>query len=242
MYSYAPTSWLNFLRFFKTHFTMAAFEYYDSGPYEGRTMSTGYGNLMPFFDVLIGSCPFDVRYSVPFPYIDFITHSSGVWCKYVDPADIKWSPLQKLWYASWCMFLIFVTVLSFGTYWAPWGSCFPWEYDGADLWFDAMQPFSGWKLPGHGHSVPTWAPMLIFATMLLTFVFLAMLALYLRRHFRDESWHLPTPEVAMPKLEAKMPTPEVAMPTLLEVRMPTPAVTTPTSMPVVPLDSVKLSV
>jgi len=84
--------------------------------------------------------------------------------------------------------------------------------------------------------------MLILIMLSFTFGVLASLSLYLRRYFRDESWHLPTPEVAMPKLEAQMPTAEVAMPTLLEVRMPTPAVTTPTSVPVVPLDSVKLSV
>merc|ERR1712083_1218545 len=97
MYSYAPTCWLNFLRFFKTHFTMAVFEYYESGRYKGRTLSTGYGNVMPFFDVVIGSCPFNVRYSVPF------------------------------------LFIIAITVINFGVYWAPWGSCYPWEVS-ADQW------------------------------------------------------------------------------------------------------------
>merc|ERR1712187_46594 len=90
---------------------------------------------------------------------------------------------------------------SCGTYWAPWGSCFPWEYDGADLWFDAMQPFKEWKFPGHGHSLPVWATILILATLLLTFGSLAWLALYFRRYFRDEIWQLPTAEVAMPTLE-----------------------------------------
>jgi hypothetical protein len=133
MYSYAPTCWLNFLRFFKTHFTMAAFEYYESGRYKGRTLSTGYGNVMPFFDVVIGSCPFNVRYSVPFPFIDYITHGSKTWCEYVDPADITWTPVQRIWYAFWFLFLIAITVLNFAVYWAPWGSCYPWEVS-ADQW------------------------------------------------------------------------------------------------------------
>merc|ERR1712083_958937 len=94
-YSYAPTCWLNFLRFFKTHFTMA------------------------FFDVVIGSCPFNVRYSVPFPFVDFITHSPTTWCEYVDPAEISWTHLQRLWYICWFFFLIFITLLCFGVYWAP---------------------------------------------------------------------------------------------------------------------------
>jgi hypothetical protein len=185
MYSYAPTCFLNFLRFFKTHFTMAAFEYYDAGRYKGRTMSTGYGNLMPFFDVVIGSCPFDVRYSVPFPFIDFITHGSKTWCEYVDPADIAWSPLQKIWYTFWCLLLIIVTVLSFGTYWAPWGSCFPWAYDGDDFWPDITKPLSGWKFPGHGRSLPAFAPMLILIALVIVFAFLCLLVVYLRRLFMD---------------------------------------------------------
>jgi len=64
---------------------------------------------------------------VPFPFVDFITHSPKVWCEYVDPADVYWTPLQKLWYAFWFLFLAAVTASTFGVYWAPWGSCYPWS-------------------------------------------------------------------------------------------------------------------
>eukprot|EP00930_Biecheleria_cincta_P041828 TRINITY_DN2873_c0_g1_i1.p1 TRINITY_DN2873_c0_g1~~TRINITY_DN2873_c0_g1_i1.p1 ORF type:complete len:529 (+),score=46.59 TRINITY_DN2873_c0_g1_i1:62-1588(+) len=126
MYMYAPTCWLNFMRFFRTHFTIAAFDYYNDGRYKGWTRSTGYGNVMPFFDVCLGSCPFDVKWSVPIPFIDFITHEAKVWSNFVDPENIFWTPLQKLWYFSWLFLIAVLTTYVFSIFWAPWGSCWPW--------------------------------------------------------------------------------------------------------------------
>lgn len=126
MYMYAPTCWLNFMRFFRTHFTIAAFDYYDEGRYRGWTRSTGYGNFMPFFDVCLGSCPFNVKWSVPIPFIDFITHKAEVWSDFVDPESIFWTPLQKLWYFCWLSLIAALTTYVFSIYWAPWGSSWPW--------------------------------------------------------------------------------------------------------------------
>jgi len=114
------------MRFFRTHFTIAAFDYYDEGRYRGWTRSTGYGNFMPFFDVCLGSCPFNVKWSVPIPFIDFITHKAEVWSDFVDPESIFWTPLQKLWYFCWLSLIAALTTYVFSIYWAPWGSCWPW--------------------------------------------------------------------------------------------------------------------
>lgn len=120
MYAYCPDFYLNFLRFFRTHFTMPAFDMYE-GKWEGWSMAMGYGAMVPFWDVLWGSCPFDIKYSVPLPMVDFLVASNDVFCNYIDPRNLKWSATQRVWYSFWLIVNLGAVVITFGTYWAPFG-------------------------------------------------------------------------------------------------------------------------
>merc|ERR1719188_2027293 len=118
-------------------------------------MSTGYGNVMPFYDVLLGTIPFEVKYSVPFPFIDFITHPASVWSTYVDPREVRWTLLQKLWYGAWLLWICFVTVITFGVYWAPWGSCYPDAWPQVPAWRGLTLPESTMP-PAVDHRSVVW--------------------------------------------------------------------------------------
>ena len=53
----------------------------------------GYGAGTPFWDVIYGSCPFDIKWGVPIPFVDFYANKDEVFFYYVDPRAIKWLAL-----------------------------------------------------------------------------------------------------------------------------------------------------
>lgn len=64
-----------------------------------------FGALTPFWDVLFGTCPFDIKYSTPFPFIDFIL-ARGAFETMIEKGSVKWSVPQLLWYSGWLLFIV----------------------------------------------------------------------------------------------------------------------------------------
>merc|ERR1711907_711316 len=109
LYRDVPAGWLNFLRFTRTHVVFSSFETYTDGKYRGRTMATVFGSICPFWDVCFGTSPFQIRYSVPIPFVDFTTHSSEVFCTPQNPQEITWSTSQWVWHAGWILAVVSLT-------------------------------------------------------------------------------------------------------------------------------------
>lgn len=127
IYKRCPRIVLNFMRFFRTHFTFPEFEFWE-GKWGGWSSAMGYGAGTPFWDVIYGSCPFDIKWSVPIPFVDFYANKDEVFFYYVDPRAIKWSPLQRVWYGSWLALVISTVAYTLCIYWAPFGSAYPQDW------------------------------------------------------------------------------------------------------------------
>lgn len=67
--------------------------------------------MTPFWDVLFGTCPYDIKFSVPIPFLDFALQDSKVFVTLKKPKDIRWTTLQQMWYAMWVAALIGLLVL-----------------------------------------------------------------------------------------------------------------------------------
>jgi len=61
--------------------------------------------------VLFGTCPYDIKFSVPIPFLDFALQDSKVFVTLKKPKDIRWTTLQQMWYAMWVAALIGLLVL-----------------------------------------------------------------------------------------------------------------------------------
>ena len=70
-----------------------------------------FGSVTPFWDVLFGTCPYDIKFSVPIPFLDFALQDSKVFVNLKKPKDIRWTMLQQMWYAMWVAALIGLLVL-----------------------------------------------------------------------------------------------------------------------------------
>lgn len=122
LYRYFPTCWLNFIRFFRTHFMVDTFEFYNTGRRKGFTKACGFGSVSPFWDISFGTSIYDVKYSCWLPYVDYCTHPVATFTTPVPPSSIKWNWKQKIWYTIWWLGFIFLTVYAAGIYYARWGS------------------------------------------------------------------------------------------------------------------------
>jgi hypothetical protein len=64
-----------------------------------------FGAQTPFWDVLFGTCPFDIKYSTPFPFVDFML-ARGAFEKLIERGSVKWNILQVFWYSGWTLFIV----------------------------------------------------------------------------------------------------------------------------------------
>jgi len=124
VYYYSPTWYLNYLKFFKMHFTQSPFEYYEDDGLGRKGMSKAVvaGGHCPFWDVCMGTCPFEIKYSLPFIWLDYFFNSPETFETPLDPRTIKWNWKQKLWYSFWIIWVLAVAFFSLAIYYAPWGS------------------------------------------------------------------------------------------------------------------------
>ena len=92
---------LNLARFYWAHFN-------PESEWEDEVV---FGSVTPFWDVLFGTCPYDIKFSVPIPFLDFALQDSKVFVNLKKPKDIRWTTLQQMWYAMWVAALIGLLVL-----------------------------------------------------------------------------------------------------------------------------------
>jgi len=125
-YYYAPTWYLNYQKFFRLHFEVHPWDFYKEAPRKGFTAAVVGGASCPFWDVCMGTSPFDIKYSLPFYLMDYFTQSTAVFETIQDPREITWTWLQRLWYASWWVWIVGTCFVAVSAYYAPWGSQCPW--------------------------------------------------------------------------------------------------------------------
>mmetsp|Transcript_5210 Transcript_5210/g.6938 ORF Transcript_5210/g.6938 Transcript_5210/m.6938 type:complete len:112 (+) Transcript_5210:65-400(+) len=106
------------------HFTQSPFEYYEDDGLGRKGMSKAVvaGGHCPFWDVCMGTCPFEIKYSLPFIWLDYFFNSPETFETPLDPRTIKWNWKQKLWYSFWIIWVLAVAFFSLAIYYAPWGS------------------------------------------------------------------------------------------------------------------------
>ena len=64
-----------------------------------------FGACTPFWDVVFGTCPYDIKWSVPIPFVDFVLCEQRVFETVRHPKRIKWSALQRAWHWSWLLLI-----------------------------------------------------------------------------------------------------------------------------------------
>ena len=82
-------------RFYWAHF---AFEEWSGG--------VVFGAVTPFYDVLFGTCPFDIRWSVPVPLVDFLVCDEAVFRRMKHPRAVRWSVWQWAWHLGWAALIV----------------------------------------------------------------------------------------------------------------------------------------
>lgn len=95
---------LNMARYYWIHFD----ESFEFQPENRREV---FGAQTPFWDVIFGTCPFDIPWSTPIPYIDFFVTDPKVFetvlnPKYDQQHAFKWSTLQILWHTIWIFVIL----------------------------------------------------------------------------------------------------------------------------------------
>ena len=68
---------------------------------EWSDQSVLFGAITPFYDVVFGTCPYDIKYSVPVPFIDFVFTPIEVFQVPTDPTLIRWTTSQLIWHMGW---------------------------------------------------------------------------------------------------------------------------------------------
>lgn len=64
-----------------------------------------FGAITPFYDVVFGTCPFDIKWSCPIPFVDFLVCEAAVFRTVRHPRKIKWTVLQWAWHIGWLAFI-----------------------------------------------------------------------------------------------------------------------------------------
>jgi hypothetical protein len=65
-----------------------------------------FGAITPFYDVILGTCPFDIRWSVPIPVVDFLVCDEHVFLRMKHPKAIKWTAWQWAWHLTWAAIVV----------------------------------------------------------------------------------------------------------------------------------------
>jgi len=81
---------LKMSRFYWAHFN---FREWDGG--------LVFGAVTPFYDVVFGTCPFDIKWSCPIPFVDFLVTDQRVFKTVRNPERIRWTKLQWAWHMGW---------------------------------------------------------------------------------------------------------------------------------------------
>jgi len=70
-----------------------------------------FGAVTPFYDVVFGTCPFDIKWSCPIPFVDFLLCEQEVFKTVRDPAKIRWTVWQRAWHIGWLLLIAGLVVL-----------------------------------------------------------------------------------------------------------------------------------
>ena len=65
-----------------------------------------FGAVTPFYDVIFGTCPFNIRWSVPIPFVDFLICDEAVFLRMKHPEAIRWSVWQWAWHLAWAALIL----------------------------------------------------------------------------------------------------------------------------------------
>jgi hypothetical protein len=95
---------LNMARFYWAHFHFKEWESYSL-----------FGAQTPFWDVIFGTCPYNIPYSTPIPFLDFFVTDEKVFMKAKNPRAYKWTLKQKIYHMTWAVvvFSLVTVVLPF---------------------------------------------------------------------------------------------------------------------------------
>lgn len=65
-----------------------------------------FGACTPFYDVVFGTCPFDIKWSTPIPFIDFLVCEDKVFETVRHPRKMKWTVWQRVWHIGWLALIV----------------------------------------------------------------------------------------------------------------------------------------
>ena len=99
---YTNRVFLNMARFYWAHFHFNEWENYCL-----------FGAQTPFWDVIFGTCPYNIPYSTPIPFVDFFITDTKVFRRAKHPRAYRWNLTQKVWHYGWTitLFVLFAVVL-----------------------------------------------------------------------------------------------------------------------------------
>ncbi|CAJ1342216.1 unnamed protein product [Effrenium voratum] len=65
-----------------------------------------FGNVTPYYDVALGTCPYNIPYSTPIPLVDYLIWPEQVFIETKHPNDIKWNWKQRVWHLLGACYVI----------------------------------------------------------------------------------------------------------------------------------------